>query len=85
MEYDPTVRALVEYVATPLPFSVPVPNWPEASAKLTVPVGVTPAPVTAAVKVTEAPAVTGLGETVRETLEVPWPAYKVVAAETLFW
>jgi hypothetical protein len=79
MEYEPTVNALVEYVATPLLFSVPVPNWPIPSANVTVPVGVALPPVTAAVRVTDAVWATGLGDAVKATLDAPGPAVKTVS------
>jgi hypothetical protein len=49
----PAGRDVVLNVATPLPFSVPVPNVAEASMKVTVPVGVLPDfAATVAVRVT---------------------------------
>ena len=49
----PTARAAVEYVATPLEFTVPVPIAVAPSRKLTVPVGVLMDELTVAVSVME--------------------------------
>ncbi len=58
----PTARLEVAKVATPLALSVPVPSVVAPSLKVTVPVGVPPAPVTVAVKVTDWPKVEGLAD-----------------------
>ena len=57
----PAISAPIAKVATPAPFSVPVPNVVAPSLKVTVPVGVVPAPLTVAVKVTLWLSALGLG------------------------
>jgi hypothetical protein len=49
----PTARAAVEYVATPLEFTVPVPSGVDPSLKVTVPVGEPAEELTVAVKMIE--------------------------------
>ena len=66
----PTASVVVAKVATPLPFSVPVPSFVVPSRKVTVPVGLTPLPVNVAVKVTDVPEVTELAEDVSFTVGV---------------
>jgi hypothetical protein len=64
IEWEPTVVSEdVLYVATP-PLSVPVPSVTAPSRNVTEPVGVPPAPVTVAVKVTDWPPMRGLSEEV---------------------
>lgn len=63
MECVPTASAAVLRVATP-PLSVPVPNVFVPSLNVTVPVGVPPALVTVAVKVTDCPKTEGLADEV---------------------
>src|SRR2546430_2314185 len=59
----PTVRPAVAKVATPLPFSVPLPRTVEPSLKSTLPPeGAREPEVTVAVKVTDPPTVEGLGD-----------------------
>jgi hypothetical protein len=53
MECVPTASAAVEYVATPLELTVPVPSGVDPSTKLTVPVGVLMVELTVAVSVME--------------------------------
>lgn len=62
MECVPAVSAEVVNVACPPAFRAPVPIVVEPSRKATLPVGVAPVPVTAAVKVTLCPAADGLTE-----------------------
>lgn len=59
-------------VACPLAFRVPVPRVVDPSMKVAVPVGVPTPVVTVAVKVTDWPKVDGLGEEVRDVMEVAW-------------
>jgi hypothetical protein len=61
MEWLPPLNALVENVACPLPFKLPLPITVAPSLNVTVPVGV-PAPVTVAVNVTDVPKADGLTE-----------------------
>ncbi len=71
IEWEATESAEVMKVATPEPFSVPVPKVAAPSLKVTVPVGV-PAPgetaLTVAVKVTDCPKTDGLTDDVRFVL-----------------
>ena len=62
MEWLPNVSVEVEKVAVPPPDSVPVPSVVAPSLKVTVPVGVTPAPATVAVKVIACPSRLGLAD-----------------------
>lgn len=68
MECAPALSAAVEYVATPVEETVPVPRVVAPSMNVTVPVGVPvlpEAPVTVAVKVTVEPATTVAAEAVK--------------------
>jgi hypothetical protein len=65
MVWVPRVRAVVEKVATPLLFRVPVPSRVVPSEKLTVPDTTPVVAVVVAVKVTVAPTVAGELEVVR--------------------
>jgi hypothetical protein len=61
------------YVATPEPFSVPVPSVVAPSLNVTVPVGVLELlVVTVAVKVTEEPAGSGFALDANAVVVVPW-------------
>ena len=66
----PPVNEAIENVATPDPFSVPLPSVVAPSRNVTVPVGVPPVPVwvAVAVNVTFAPNVDGFGEAARVTV-----------------
>ena len=64
IECEATESAAVANVPTPDPFSVPVPSVVAPSLKVTVPVGVPPAPVTVAVNVTDCPNTEGFSEDV---------------------
>jgi len=64
MECEATESAEVANVATPDPFSVPVPSVVTPSLNVTAPVGVPPVPVTVAVNVTDCPNTEGFCEDV---------------------
>ncbi len=76
--------ALVVTHAWPAPFSVPVRVGPPETVNVTFPVGVQVlggATVTSAQMVTGSPHTDGLGETLTEVADVPWPT--VIGAEPL--
>jgi hypothetical protein len=62
----------VEKLASPLPFSVPLPIVPAPSWNVTVPVGVPDADVTVAVNVTDCPVTDGFAD-------------EITAVDVLFW
>ena len=64
----PAESAAVLKAATPALFKVPVPRLVLPSQKTTVPVGVPPLPLTAALKVTRLPATAGLAEELTTTV-----------------
>ena len=64
IECEATESAAVANVATPDPFSVPVPRVVAPSLNVAVPVGVPPVPVTVAVNVTDCPKTEGFCEDV---------------------
>lgn len=81
--YVPTASADALYVATPEPFSVPVPRVVAPFMKVTVPVGAgTPeVPVTVAVKVTLDPTAMEVSEAVRAVVVDPSVTVTVTALE----
>ena len=86
MEWPPTDNADVLNVATPEPFSVPVPSVVEPSMNVTVPVGV-PEPgalaVTVDVNVTDWPKTEGLADDDTELLVPSWFTVCVNADDVL--
>jgi hypothetical protein len=80
IECDPAVSELVMNVACALPFRAPLPIWVVPSKKFTVPEGVPPELVTAAVNVTDWPTVEGLAEDV--TVVVVAAAAALTCTET---
>lgn len=82
MECEPAVSADNASVACPA-LNVPLPMVLVPSRNFTVPLGVPPVPVTAAVNVTESPTVDGFSDDVRTVVVASPFTVCVKAAETL--